>query len=354
MKALRVALLVVLSAVLFISFVPKAEWPANLGRELRIFGLFIRPDIANPLARRENAGPVCYPNSPVKYDAIYPGWDPPNQSPSYKAQGREVDEKVMALYRDILQWSIRRVDVWAVNAQGRSPSGCGRDGEWLGMGSAFLIDLIDYDGQRIAVWITADHIAALEEYLRGQVKITHLKVNSADAIILPRQKESGFRIGVLITPYNSFDWPIPLTDRWKFGNGWRSMFLQSQSLKVGEKVYQTYTTLGGDCLPENAWWECIVDTPQVNAGTISALHHYEGKQGSYFTAQLDLMGGSSGSPAWVFVDNDDGRINLLDFKLIGVENVGWDGGNVGEQQITAADLDQIREALKKLGDIWKK
>ena len=125
---------------------------------------------------------------------------------------------------------------------------------------------------------------------------------------------------------------------------------------MGQIIYQPFITLGQSCVPRtlSELLDCVTEYPQVNTGMVSGVLPRQGAMGSYFTSQTDLPPGSSGSPGFVFVDNGDAKINVLDFKLIGINNTVWSAsGNNGQQAIYAGDLSRILAALQNLQEIWE-
>ena len=291
----------------------------------------------------------CYPNTPNRkpdYNLLKgdfnrdKGWVMSNYD--LENDARDVDEKIMAVYRDILRLSVRAVDIW-VYPNNSNP--CDEQPVWVSMGSAIALHQM---GDKM-IWATADHISYLEEYTgyyRGA-----LQIHGTDAIALPRQPD--FRVGIMITPIVPA--VIPLTSLFSsyYNNNLPSLFYPIEDLIVGQKVYQPFTTIGYDCLPTVLDVErCVVTYPQVNTGTISGVVPKYGEMGATFTAQLDIMGGASGSPTFVYIDNGDDLISGADFRMIGVANTGWTSGNGGFQGMTYEDLRLVIDYVEGLEEIW--
>lgn len=319
-------------------------------------------DISQQLPARlqdSGPGPFCYPNVPLNrvdyWDDLFATRQPGNgwlSATQTASQEIEVDRKRNAVYRDMLTQSVRAVHMYGNPATGLS--GCGADGQWFSMGSALALWTIQIEDSLYDVWVTSDHIIHQMDYSNRRIRLNHVKVDQADGIILPRHPE--YRLGAIITPHQ--EGVSAFGDRWlNWGEG-RSMedlVYNQEDLYVGQTVYTAYTTLGRSCLPRSnsELPDCLMQYPMVNAGPVTSVLDHDGRAGASYNAQVDVMGGASGSPDFVFVDNGDDVINFHDFQLVGITNIGWASGVEGAQKITAQDIRQIRSSVKSLLDTWE-
>lgn len=327
----RLMLLLIAVALLAIpSAAQEAKWTPlmfQIGDQLTALGINTLSPSDLPIAQLDRGDIkawqlqqyICFPNTPVH-----------NQDKVYfrPTKGRHLDtgkinstEENNALYqvgfRDILKWSVRRVDMWA--SYDSSPC---INGEWIGSGTTFFPKEVYNlsDNFEAEIWLTADHITNLGPYIgRPDVKIVQVAIDgTVPALILPRHPGSEFAVLLVRDTPDTIpmDWWTKYTPDGIFPD---------DDWKVGDLILSPFFTLTYYCIPKD-WTDlyanCIGETAQVNLGNISTQLPIPSEIGADIIIQSNLVGGSSGSPYLLFRSNGDIGYNLADFRLLAIENIG--------------------------------
>lgn len=129
----------------------------------------------------------------------------------------------------------------------------------------------------------------------------------------------------------------------------------AEEFSIGDKIYVPYFTLALKC-PHRGdlirLYECLQETAAVASGYVSSGWGIPGEVGGDILMDINLMGGSSGSPIFLFREEFSERKAPFhrDFRVIGVQNAGWGSGNSVAQVFTQQDAEIIIAKVKEFLD----
>ena len=225
------------------------------------------------------------------------------------------------------------------------------NGEWMGVGTAFLVDGYRNGETQIDIWVTADHITYLQDYdprIRG---IETLVINGTHTAT-PLQRHPRHKWSALMT--DPIGYTVPIT-RWRHDGNKRF----SQGFKVGEQVVIPFTTLIPVCenisTYENLFANCIYEFRAVTSGEITSPFIYQNMPHGYMgdiVVDAHAVSGGSGAPYMKYVPFGNDGMNVSDFRLLAVHNASYSGVNNMGVVITEDDYLKIEEAVKNLLNVW--
>jgi len=304
--------------------------------------------------------PRCFPESPIQDVPQHVAWrwgkDNNIRGNQTAPAGLEVDLDLHAVSRDILRNSVRRVDMWGTS--GPISAVCKDRPGWLSFGNAIALQDIEVQtGSYRTLWVTTDHIAWPNEYLRASPQTPNfnaITVNGYQITRLPRRPDEG--VAFFTTPKLYDVTPFCYWHK-AFGDGSKCV-AEAEDVFVGQRIYVPFSHIQTSCWPNerNPWapdWDCIHENGVTNTGWIAGTTKTYGKMGGQVQTQTDIRGGASGGPVLIKVDDGNELTNARDFALVSVNNTGTPDGSGNTQVVTREMVERAIRWAESQGSPWQ-